>query len=199
MRGVHFRAPRVPSGSFVHVRSIPVRHGCGRVRSSAFGPFPRSLRFVGFVWVRSFHSLASLGSSDSFGCVRSIPVCPLGGRVRSCGFGLFGGRGVRSGALCPLSRALEVVVFVRVRSLHFLALWGLLGSFGCLWSIPVRPRGCSVRRSVQYRALWVSSASFGTLPCAQEVVGSFGSIPVPPGGHRCRSGAFGQFSLALVL
>ena len=172
---MHSRAPSGPPGSFGCVRyipmctearrSVPVRPGCSRVRSWAFGPFPCALRVVrfvrmlslhscapcGFIRFRSVHSCAPRGSSGSFRCVRFIPrprrfhsgaLGPFPSSLGSSGsFGFVqsipvrtGGRWVHSGSLGPFICilgsfdaflcVLGVFGFIRVRSVHFSALWG---------------------------------------------------------------------------
>ena len=123
---VHSRAPSGSSGSFVSVRSIPVRPGDCRVRSCAFSPFPYALEVAIVRWV---HSRAPWGASCSFVRVWSVAVHT---GVRSGAFGPFlcalcivgcimsisVCHCARLGAFGPFTRALAVLGFVRVRSVH---------------------------------------------------------------------------------
>ena len=101
-----------PCWSLGCVRYIPVCPGDHRVRSCAFDPFPRAVGVVGFVRVRSLHSLASRGS-----------------RVLSCALGPFPCTPVAVRFVRVRSRHFRV----RVRSVHSRALWGL---FWYVRSIP---------------------------------------------------------------
>ena len=208
MRSVNFRAPwgstcwlvcvlSGSSGSFVCVRSVPVRPGCRRDRSCAFGPFPSSLRDVAFVWLRSVDSRAPCGSSA--GVFGPLP-CTLG--VIWCVLSIHVNQGV--------------VGFGRLRSVNSRA------SVGCVGSFPVRPGGRRCRSGAFDLfpcALGVlgSVRALGTFPSALEVVGFVGvcsvvsrtpwvssssflfvrSIHVRPGFYRVRSCAFRQFPCAV--
>ena len=113
--------------------------------------------------MRSVHFRAPSGSSAKFVCFRSIPICP------------------------------GIVRFVRVRSVHSYAPWGVLVFVrvlsvdsrapcrsSCLFwyfhPIPVRPGAHGVGW-VQFHSPWVSS---GSLVCVQ-------SIRLLPGDRRVRS------------
>ena len=127
-------------------QSIPVRLWD---RPCAFGPFPFTLGFLGFICVGTVHSRPPCVTSCSFGCVRSIPVRPEGRRVAMPSFGGVrsillhrGGRRVRSCALAPFPCALRVDGFLR-----------------CVFSISVRPWGGRV-----------TSGAFSQFLCALGVV-----------------------------
>ena len=125
---------------------------------------------MGFVRVRSVHSLVLWGTSGSFGCGRSIPVRPGCSPVRWSAFGLF-------------AYALGVVGFFRVRSQHSRRPRWSSGSFRCVQFIVLRPGD--------------RSGAVGPFPCTLGIIGCDRSIPVR---HECRpvhSGAFDPFPYAL--
>ena len=148
-----------PGGRRVR-RSISVRPRGQRVGSGAFASFLCAVWVVRFVWVRSVHSHAPLGSSGPFECVWFIHVRRWGRRILSV-------------ALSPFPCALREVGFVRVRSVHSPPPGGRRGrsgpfgqfpfsrgpssSFVCVWSMPVHNG--------------VGSGAFGPFPCALEVFG----------------------------
>ena len=154
--------------------NLRVRSGAfSRFTSAAFGQSVRTLGVVGFFRVLSVNSQAPWLSSGSFGCFRPIHVCPVCLNVRS-----FHSRG---SCVCrvdsPLPCALEIVVFIRVRSVASHA--------PCVSSGSLSAHSCApLESSASFGC--VRSGTIGAFLCALCDVGCDWFIPVRPLGRRVR-------------